>query len=234
MTAASCRRSTALPLTIISQETKHLGDFRLRSRRLQLRPLRLRDVANHQEGGVGGWIRRGVPEAANDGFDVLPLTSEKKPARSRIEIVGIFPHHGWSIARGIGRGRDQDDIGAEAITQQSLHVRERLVDNRTGAFAMREEKIDQNHLVFEYIGKEAKLFSVLCNHRKIGEVADGRILYIGLHHRLLRRVATWRRARMVVGDRCDGRKRDEKARNQRYSRHGSFPLSEAGCLARGE
>src|SRR5215510_2425666 len=215
---------TALLQGITSQHMEHRNEFLARSRRLQFRPLRLRNIAEHQEGDVVGWIRRGVPEAAVDRFYVLPLAGEKEPAGSGTEFVGIFLHHGRGIARRVGGDRDQPDIVAETITQEILYLRERMVDDRAGVLAVRVEKVDQDDLVLEDVRKEATLLSILRNHRKVGEVAEGLRFPQGsrLHFRRHRGACRRGAMMMFLGDRRERRERGEKHRNQRYSRHAHF------------
>src|SRR5262245_66109539 len=105
---------TSLLVALVGQEIEHRDDFRLRGRSFQLRPMRVRDIADHQEGRVGGRIRRVVAEATNDGLYDLRIAAEKEPAGSWPEIVGILLHDGHGIAHRIGGDRDQDDLAAEA------------------------------------------------------------------------------------------------------------------------
>src|SRR6267142_4117025 len=121
---------------------------------------------------MGFRIWRSVAELANDLFYVLRLAAEKEPAGARTEVLGIFLHHGRGVVHRISGDRDQGNIRAEAISQEILHVRELLVDHRTVALAVREEKIDQDHLVLEDVGEESALLSILRYHRKVGEVAS--------------------------------------------------------------
>src|SRR6185295_4178455 len=142
-------------------------------------------------------------------------------------MIGVLLHYGRRIARGIGSDRDQCDLTADAIAEQILYPRYLLVDHWTGAIAVREKKVDQDDLVLEDVGEEAALLSILCDHRKIGEIAVGLLLSCRGRpsFRLGRRAATGRsRAAMVVGRRCERRKRDEKARKQGYSHHDLSPV----------
>src|SRR4029077_10705525 len=150
---------------------------------------------------MGSRVRRGVAEAADDSFYVAGLTGEKEPAWSRTEMIGVLLHYGRRIARGIGSDRDQCDLTADAIAEQILYPRYLLVDHWTGAIAVREKKVDQDDLVLEDVGEEAALLSILCDHRKIGEIAVGLLLSCRGRpsFRLGRRAATGRsRAAMVV------------------------------------
>src|SRR5712691_9637986 len=137
-------------------------------------PLARRILADHQRRlvpvAVRGIGQRSQPELLADELDVLVLAGEEQPTRPGVELRCVRLEHLGRVVLRIDADRIEEDVLADAVAEDPLHLRELRRLERAAGAAVRVDEVDDDCLVLEQVVVETNNLSVLRGQGNVGKV----------------------------------------------------------------
>ena len=133
-------------------------------------------IADHQIDIVIRELRfldrvRVQPEAFADKVDLAFVAGQKLPAIAvDLELLDIVVQHLDGIVLGVDGNRVEVHVLPDPIPEQIEHRAHARGLHRTNVGAAREDEVDGNHLAFDDVIEEPKLFSGVRRELEVGEV----------------------------------------------------------------
>ena len=113
---------------------------------------------------------RDNPSFLADELDVVRVTRKEQPAGANTELLGIGLQHRRRVALGIDADRVEEDVLANPIAQEPLHLHEPRRLERALVLAIGVDEIDRHRLALQQVVVEVDRGTVLRDQRDIRKI----------------------------------------------------------------
>src|SRR5215831_5379787 len=117
-------------------------------------------------------LRIGVDESELDPekLKIVVLSRQEEPSGSRMKLLGKFLEHGRSVVFGVDGQGVHEDIAADTLAKELLHLHEVRRCQRTGVLATGIHEVYSHNFVSEQIIVETKLLAMVRCQRNVRKV----------------------------------------------------------------
>ncbi|MNQ88888.1 hypothetical protein D3C85_1041750 [compost metagenome] len=102
--------------------------------------------------------------------DVGEFPGEEFPPGPHLEALRIGLEHLGGIAQGVDADGVEENVLADPVSQQFLHLAQTRGFQGAGVAARGEDEIDHHHLAFDHVIEKTQLLTVLVGQQGVGEI----------------------------------------------------------------